>query len=239
MTDESTEKEQPESSDSGRSGGTLGAVRTTLGKRDSKGRPLAVYGILGIGVATLLALMLVVYLWSNDRDKLDQPICTTISAAQAQDQVRFGKVERLTLVYDEQVETASDSRWGPVQARLDYSDGSCGLLPQGIMNQPDVMMILGEVEFYNTTTESAQIEVGYNASATLGVELFVTPTAIPTETPPVTETPEATEIPVSTPEATPTVAPTESSTEAPATPKSSPAATPRLPAATPSASPTP
>ena len=69
MTDETKDQEQPESHDSGRSSSTLGAVRTTLSKRDSKGRPLGVYVILGIGVATLFVLMLVVYFWSADRDR--------------------------------------------------------------------------------------------------------------------------------------------------------------------------
>jgi hypothetical protein len=221
MTDDTTDKEQPGSADPGRSGTSLGSLRTTLAKRDARGRPVAVYGILGIGVATLLVLMLVIYFWSADRDNPEQIICTTITPQRAQDAVRDGEVERLTLAYDQQVESSTDRRWGPVLARIDYVDGQCANLPQGLVNQTDVLSILGAIAFYNQTTESAQVEITYNAMTELDAQLFTTPTTVPSPTQVPTETPAGIESPVSTPQATPT--------EAPATeePVASPAATPR------------
>jgi len=203
MTDDSNDQKQPESTGSGRSAGSLGALRTTLAKRDSRGRPLAVYGILGIGVATLLALMLVIYFWSADRDRPEQPICTTIPADQAESAIRDGEIERLILAYDGSVDFATDRAWGPVQARIDYVDGQCANLPQGISNQTGLLAILGAIAFYNQTTESAQVEVAYNPITGLDSALFTTPTPVPTETPVATEGPEETELPPS-PAAIPT-----------------------------------
>ena len=118
MSDESTE-EQPGPDASSESGGMTGSWRDALRKRDSRGRPMAVYAILGAGVATLIGLMLIVYFWSADRDRPEQPICTTISSSQAQEAILDGKVEVFTLVYSSEIETPTSSDWGPVQARLD------------------------------------------------------------------------------------------------------------------------
>lgn len=231
MTDDTIDQDRPDPTDSGRSGGALGAVRTTLAKRDSRGRPLAVYGILGIGVATLLALMLVIYFWSANRDRPEQPICTTIPADRAEDAIRDGEVERLILAYDGGVDFATERSWGPVQARIDYVDGQCANLPQGIANQTGLLAILGAIAFYNETTESAQVEVTYNPITGLDPSLFTMPTPVLTETPIPTQLPEATETPPS-PEASPTAAP--------ATPLATPftplVGTPEI-AATPNASP--
>ncbi|MDQ3655712.1 MAG: hypothetical protein M3457_11615 [Chloroflexota bacterium] len=236
MTDDTNDREGSTPAGSGRSEGTLGAVRTTLAKRDSKGRPLAVYGILGIGVVTLLALMLVIYFWSADRDQPEQPICTSISPNRAEDGVRDGEVAHLILGYDAGVERSTEREWGPVLARIDYVDGQCATLPQGIANQADILSILGAIAFYNQTTESAQIEVTYNAMTGLEPILFTTPTTVPAETPVPTEPPVS---PVSTPAATPAPAPTGAPTEVPATPASSPAATPRAATLTPTPTRTP
>ena len=225
MTDDANDREGTTSADSGRSEGTLGVVRTTLAKRDSKGRPLAVYGILGIGVVTLLALMLVIYFWSADRDQPEQPICTSIAPNRAEDGVRDGEVAHLILGFDAGVERSTEREWGPVLARIDYVDGQCATLPQGIVNQADILSILGAIAFYNQTTESAQIAITYNAMTGLEPILFMTPTTVPAETPVPTEPPVS---PVSTsPAATPALAPTDAPTVVPAIPASSPAATPR------------
>lgn len=215
MSDNRQDQNPPESTDSGRSGNTLGTLRTTLAKRDARGRPLAVYGILGIGVATLLALMLVIYFWSADRDRPEQIICAAISPDRAQHAVRDGQVERLTLAYDGGVDFATDRTWGPVLARVDYIDGQCANLPQGITNQTDVLGILGSIAFYNETTESAQIEILYNPTAGLDTQLFAAPTPLPTATIAPTETVEATKTPPATPATIPT--------DLPATPVATPA----------------
>lgn len=234
MTDDRQDRKTPASTDSGSSGSTLGNLRTTLAKRDARGRPLAVYGILGIGVATLLALMLVIYFWSADRDRPEQIICAAISPDRAQHAVRDGQVERLTLAYDGDVDFATERTWGPVLARVDYVDGQCANLPQGIANQTDVLGILGSIAFYNETTESAQVEVLYNPTVGLDSELFTLPTPLPTATTEPTETPEAIETPAATPEAIPTEAPTTPDAT-PATPQSG---TPEV-VPTPAATPTP
>jgi len=225
MTDDTKEREGPESPGAGanRSDGTLGTVRATLARRDAKGRPLAVYGILGLGVVTLLVLMLVIYFWSADRDQPEQPICTTISPARAEEDVRDGEVEQLILGYDANAERPADRHWGPVLAQIDYVDGQCATLPQGIANQADILSILGAIAFYNQTTESAQVEITYNAMTGLQLVLFTTPTAVPTETTVPTDTPVSA---VSTPAATPALTPAEEPTEIPALPAASPKATP-------------
>jgi hypothetical protein len=201
MSDDTTHRKpaDPAPAGSGRSRSRIGAVRTTLTRRDDRGRPVGVYGIVGIGVATLLVLMLIVYFSSGDGDNPEQPICTTISPEHATDDVRQGKVESLTLAYARQVETPTDEAWGPVQARVDYVDGSCGNLPQGISNQSGLLMILGAIDFYNQTTESAQVKVTYSGLDSLDSSLFVTPTAVPTESPTTVPGTEAPTVPDATP----------------------------------------
>jgi len=199
----------------------LSSVRRKLGSRDSRGRPVSVYGVLGIGVATLLVLLLVVYFSAADRDNPDQPICTTIQPDQAELAVRDGNAQRLTIAYDDEVEMPANDRWGPVLARLDYADGQCANLPQGIANQGDVYAIVGVIYFYTETTENPQVEIVYDRSNSLDEGLFVPPT-IPTTPTPV-------------PTATPVPSPTLTVTEEPATTDP-----PIIPAATPSrASPAP
>jgi hypothetical protein len=124
-----------------------------------------------------------------------------------------------------------------VLARIDYVNGQCATLPQGIVNQADILSILGAIAFYNQTTESAQVEITYNAMTDLQPVLFTTPTTVPTETPTPTEA-------LVSPAATPAPAPTGTPTELPATPASSPVATPSaplrpMPTMAPPATPTP
>lgn len=224
MTDETNSRSRPDADDAGRPGRPLGMVRSTLSRRDSRGRPVAVYGILGLGVATLLVLMLIIYFWSADRDRPEQNICTTITPDHASRDIRDGQVARLVLAYDTGVETPADGAWGPVQARLDYADDSCAYLPQGIANQAAVLAVLGEITFYNQTTDSAQVDVVYNAVTGLDPALFTMPTPPPTATPPPTDGPTATTAPA-TPEATPE--PTEQPTQEPTVPAATPGASPQ------------
>ena len=217
MTDQIPDAE-PTPADATPDGDAGSGWRAWLSKPDAHGRPRGVYLILGAGVLTLIALMLAVYLWSGDRGREDRPICTTIDATQAREAVVTGEVDQVTLVFSSDIQTPEADGWGPVQARLDYEDGRCATLPQGVMNQPALYTILGTVTFYNETTDAAQIEVTYSGLADLDAVLFETPSPepTPTEVPP-------TEVP-----ATPAVTPTPSATPTrePATPEATPERTP-------------
>ena len=205
MTDNTPEHTPPPSAEGrNRAEAPLRSMRNTLTRRDANGRPMAVYGIVGIGVATLLILMLVVYLATGDRGKDNQPICTTITTDHAQSDIRAGKVERFTVVYAEDEQTPTDNAWGPVQARLDYADGTCGTLPQGVTNQSGLMVVLGAIDFYNQVTDGARVKVSYSAQTNLDESLFAPPTQAPTAVS--TEAPTATAEPTSPP-ATPTTIP--------------------------------
>lgn len=219
MTDQIPD-EEPMPTEPETASGDGNGWRSWLGKPDSHGRPMGVYLILAAGVLTLVALMLAVYLWSGDRTREDQPICTTIDAAQARQAVVDGQVERFTLTYSAVIETPDADGWGPVQASLNYSDGRCAYLPQGVSNQQALYAILGAITFYNETTESAQIEVVYSGLTDMDPVLFETPTsvAVPTEIP---ETEEP-----ATPAATPTPSPSPTPTEEPSTPAATPDGTP-------------
>ena len=181
------------------------SLRRRLASRDAQGRPLSVYAVLALGVATLLVLLLVVYFSSADRDRADQPICTTIQPEQAELAVRDGTARRLTIAYDDEVEIPTNRRWGPVLARLDYANGQCANLPQGIVNQGDVYAIVGVIDVYNETTENPRVEIIYERSSTLDEELFALPT--PTAPPTVVSTPAPTIAPTPDPTVAPTLAP--------------------------------
>jgi hypothetical protein len=221
MTDQPNEQETPAVKEASGSDGP-NRLRATLARRDSRGRPLAVYGILGAGVLALLLLMVIVYFSSSDRSQPELPICTSIDAGRAQQAVREGQVERLIVAFDENAPAATDATWGPVLARIDYLDGQCANLPQGLVNQEGIMAVIGAITFYNQTTDSAQVDVVYNQIANLDPSLFQAATEAPRPTAAPTEVP-----------ASPTAAPTETPvrTEAPASPAATPDSTP--PAGTP------
>lgn len=199
------------------------SMRTRLGGTDSRGRPMSVYGILAAGVTALLILLVVIYLTASDRGDPDQPICTTITPEQASLAVRDRQAERLTIAYDDEIETPTSERWGPVLARLDYVDGQCANLPQGIANQADVYEIVGVINVYNEITENTQVQIVYERSSTLNAGLFVIPTEVPTATVP----PPATVIVTPTPEPVPT--------QPPVIPPATPVATPEPVLGTPAA----
>jgi len=198
--------------------GPASGVRRALSKRDAKGRPVAVYAILGSVVAVLALLMVIVYFSDSERTQPDQPICTTIDAARTTRDIREGEVETVTVGFDENAIVATDPTWGPVLARIDYLDGTCAYLPQGLANQEGILAVVGAVTFYNETTDSAQVTLVYNEMADLDPSLFM----LPTEDLPVTPVP--TEIP-----ATPTEPATATPTVAAASPAASPAGTPVMP----------
>lgn len=166
------------------------------------GRPRAVYVVLAIGVVSLLVLLLVIY-FSSDRDLPEQPICTTVSVEDAQTAVLEGRISRITLAYDDTAAPPSAANWGPVLARLDYTDGQCANLPQGIMRQDDIYMLLGTIVVFNDITESTQVQITYDRTTALDGSLFATPTLPPTPTPEPTATPEPTSTPAPTPAPTP------------------------------------
>jgi hypothetical protein len=165
-------------------------------------RPRAVYVVLAIGVVSLLVLLLVIY-FSSDRDLPEQPICTAVSVEEAQRAVLEGRISRITLAYDDTAAPPSAENWGPVLARLDYTDGQCGNLPQGIMQQEGIYLVLGTIVVFNDITESAQVTIAYDRSTALDGSLFATPTVPPTATVEPTSTPEPTEAPEETPVPTP------------------------------------
>jgi hypothetical protein len=165
-------------------------------------RPKAVYAVLAIGVVSLLVLLLVIY-FSSDRDLPDQPICTTVSARDAQQAVLEGRISRITLAYDDTAAPPSAENWGPVLARLDYTDGQCANMPQGIMRQNDIYTLLGTIQVFNDITESTQVEIRYDRTTALDASLFATPTPPPTPTPEPTPTMEPSPTPEPTPQPTP------------------------------------
>jgi hypothetical protein len=182
----------------GGSGSSGGAAAGT----DDGQRPRAVYVVLAIGVVSLLILLLVIY-FSSDRDLPEQPICTAVSVEDAQDAVLQGRISRITLAYDDAAAPPSADNWGPVLARLDYTDGQCANLPQGIMRQDDIYLLLGTITVFNDITESAQVEITYDRTTALDGSLYATPTPPPTPTPEPTATPEPTREPSPTPGPTP------------------------------------
>ncbi len=191
-------------------GNTRGGLANRLARRDG-GRPRSVYAVLVAGVAALLALLLVIY-FSSDRDTPEQPICTTVDASTARQAVLEGRITRITMAYDDIVTPPSASTWGPVLARLDYTDGQCANLPQGIVSQNDIYLITGTIKVFNDITENQQIEIRYDRQTALDPALFWTPTPTPTATPEVT--PTATASPTAEATATPTVSPTPTPTRA-------------------------
>ncbi len=241
MTDETTDQNQPAGapSSSPEPASVTQSARAVLTRRDAKGRPIAVYGILGAAVLALFLLMIIVYFSSPDRTPSDEKICTSIDPDRAQVAVRDGNVGRLIVGFDNTVQAAIDPMWGPVLARVDYVDGQCANLPQGVTNQADIMAILGTIAFYNQTTDSAQIEVIYNQMTNLDPVLYETPTepptptatAIPTEPP--LESPQVTEVPIEAPTGTPATPEATPATPVAGTPVTSPTVSPESPPGTP------
>lgn len=173
---------------------------------EREGRPFSVYVILFGGVAALVILLFVVYL-SSDRSIPDQPICSTISVDAAQSAVLEGRIRGITIAYDDEAEPPSAPNWGPVLVRINYNDGQCANLPQGITQQDRLYQLIGTIQVYNDITENQKVEIKYDRTTSLEESLYFTPTPIPTMTPEPTPTPDETPVPRET--ATPTEMPTE------------------------------
>lgn len=188
------------------------------------GRSSFVYIVVGIVALTLTVLLAIIYFSASERDRTSPPICTDIALEAAERAILNGEVERLTIVYDEEPVTPTSERYGPVLAKLDFTDGTCSNLPQGVAHQDVVYAVSGVIAFYNQNTEEQQVEVVYQKEANLREDLFLPPTApatataVPTESP--TPAPEPTEVatprtPV--PAASPMASPAPSSPAGPAT----------------------
>lgn len=175
-------------------------LTSRFGGNDSTddGRPKSVYIILFGGVAALVILLFVVYL-SSDRSIPDQPICSTISVDQAQATVLEGRIRGITIAYDDAAEPPSATNWGPVLVRVNYTDGQCANLPQGIMQQDRLYQLIGTITMYNDVTENQKVEIKYDRTTELSPTLFQTPTPLPTFMPDPTETPEESPTPRVTP----------------------------------------
>jgi hypothetical protein len=189
---------------------------------DGGGRSSFVYIVVGIVALTLTVLLAIIYFSASERERTSPPICTDIALADAERAILAGEVERLTVVYAEGTVVPTSDRYGPVLAKLDFTDGTCSNLPQGVAHQDVVYTITGVIAFYNQETEDQKVDVVYQKSANLREDLFAPPTA--TATIPPTETPTA------------PPSPTEAATPATiaASPIASPAPTlPPLPTATP------
>lgn len=174
---------------------------------DHEGRPKSVYIILFGGVAALVILLFVVYL-SSDRSIPDQPICSTISVDAAQTAVLEGRIRGITIAYDDEAEPPSAPNWGPVLVRINYNDGQCANLPQGITQQDRLYQLIGTIQVYNDITENQKVEIKYDRTTSLEESLYYTPTPIPTMTPEPTPTQDALPMPTQEP-ATPTEEQTE------------------------------
>ena len=202
MEDEKNEarNQQP----SGETGAKASRLRRRLagGSRDSEGdgdgRPFSVYVILFGGVAALVILLFVVYL-SSDRSIPDQPICSTISVDDAQAAVLEGRIRGVTIAYDDEAEPPSAANWGPVLVRINYNDGQCANLPQGITQQDRLYQLIGTIQVYNDITENQKVEIKYDRTTSLDETLYHTPTPIPTMTPEPSPTPNVEETPAVTP----------------------------------------
>lgn len=190
-------------------------------KADTGGRPEFVYVVVAIVVVTLTILLAVIYFSASERERTSPPICTDIGLDRAEQAILRGDVERLTVVYDETPYTPVDDRYGPVLAKLDYFDGTCSNLPQGVVNQEGVYTVAGVIAFYNENTEGQQVEITYQKSDRLDESLFVLPTEIPTVTP--TPEPTATIVTIATSEPSPAPPAVRASPEQEATPVASPA----------------
>ncbi len=144
---------------------------------DGGGRSSFVYIVVGIVALTLTVLLAIIYFSASEREKTSPPICTDIALEAAERAILEGDVERLTIVYDEAPVTPTSDRYGPVLAKLDFTDGTCSNLPQGVAHQDVVYTVAGVIAFYNQDTEEQKVEVVYQKSANLREDLFLPPTA--------------------------------------------------------------
>lgn len=164
------------------------------------GRPLAVYLVLVAGAATLVILLIIVWISATGTTNNDRPICTTIATNDARDAVLNGLVNRVDVLVD--ADSPSNTLTG---INLEFNDGSCRSTVQGADARDDLYLVLGAVDFYNNFADN-RIRIHIQKQS-IQPELLSTSTATPSATPPPTQTVE--------PTATSTVAPTHTATAEP------------------------
>lgn len=189
------------------------------------GRPLAVYLVLLAGAATLVILLIVVWISATGNSKDERPICTTIATSDARNAILNGQVQRIDVLVD--ADNPANTLTG---INLDFNDGSCRSTVQGADVRNDLYLVLGAVEFYNNFAEN-RVRIHYQKQ-TIQPELLSTSTPTPTATPPATETAIPTHTPTAEPTHPPTATPVETKQPPATTAAPTHIATPKPPAAT-------
>ena len=194
--------------------GPDGPVRASRLEARVGGRPLMVYLVLLGGIATLVMLLVIVWMSATNNGNDKVPICLDMSGADAIAAIEAGEVKRVNILVDR-----LQPNIGPAAIQVDLIDDTCRKLPQGADNRHILLEVLGAVEYFNSTgdqrvrTNYMMEDVPANLLATS------TPTPEPTGTP--TNTPEPTAIstpePTSTPSPEPTDTPRPTATPAPPT----------------------
>ena len=85
-------------------------------------RPLSVYGVLAAGIAVLLVLLAIIWITATDNDTPEPPVCVNLDAANAQEEILAGRVDRATVLFDPEVVSPDNARFGPAAVRLDLLD---------------------------------------------------------------------------------------------------------------------
>lgn len=160
------------------------------------GRPLAVYLVLFAGAATLIILLIIVWISATGGGNQERPICTTISIADARNAVLAGHVQRIAVLVD--ADNPADTLTG---INLDFDDGSCRATVQGADHRDELYLVLGAVTYFNNYAEN-RVRIEYQKQA-IQPELLSTSTPTATAPPPATETPTASPQAAPSPEATP------------------------------------
>jgi hypothetical protein len=180
------------------------------------GRPVIVYLVLFAGAATLLLLLAIVWISATGDGSGNRPICTPITAQEAQQAIMSGQVQRINVLVDQK--DPLHSLTGMV---LELGDSSCRQPQQGADYRNDLYFILGVADFYNSFGDQ-RVRIHYQRQ-NVAQDLLSTSTPTPQPTLPPTETPTAQPVPTETPTLTPE--PTATPTQEP-----SPPATETLPA---------
>ena len=161
----------------------LDRVRARLEGRIGE-RPVSAYAVLVAGALVLCVLLAIIITTSGDDDTGTDRTCYQQPDVQiAKRDVLSGAVERVRVIVPE-----GRPQFGVALLELDYVDGSCYTLPQGIIGQDNAFLILGALETYNRTTDQRRVDVTWDEDAVPTNVLF-TPTPSPTVIPEATWTP--------------------------------------------------
>ncbi|MDQ3514213.1 MAG: hypothetical protein M3462_11245 [Chloroflexota bacterium] len=184
----------PGEDDQARAVAPLDRVRARLDERIG-GRPVSAYAVLVGGALVLCVLLAIILGTSGDDEPGESRTCYQQPDVQiAKDDVLDGAVERVRVIVPE-----GRPDFGVALLELDYVDGTCYTLPQGVIGQDNAFLILGALETYNRTTDQRRVEVTWDEDAVPTNVLF-TPTPSPTTAPEPTWTlvPTWTVVPVAT-----------------------------------------